>query len=99
MNELGSKFCTHCGKEVLQAQQAAVPHAIQERSEATAAVLDQQYEAAAAVLDQQYLVKQEKERLHKEAGALEQQYWQTNDSTLLPRIKELRQQSARVGKI
>lgn len=72
------RFCTHCGKELLQRQHGTDPDAIQKLPETEA--------------EAQESLKEKRDILRKEADTLEQQYWQTNDPTLLLRITELRKQ-------
>jgi hypothetical protein len=48
--------------------------------------------ATAADAESQEALRQKRDVLRKEADALEQEYWKTKDSALLPRIQELRKQ-------
>lgn len=78
MTDVEAKFCERCGRELSQTWPGTDPDTIQKRPEIEA--------------ETQESLRQKRDILRKEADALEQQYWQTNDSALLPRIQELRKQ-------
>lgn len=74
-----------------KSEYGALPHVIREALESQA---EAKRQAQAAQAEAQEAAKSERNTLLRQADSLEKQYWETNDATLLPKIKELRDRAS-----